>query len=87
MDASQYKDYVLVLLFINYVSDKYAGQPFAAITVPKGASFKDMVDRLTNASSTSLCTRWSTCSSLRTMRAFSISWIASYRPGAICASC
>ena len=26
MDASQYKDYVLVLLFIKYVSDKYAGQ-------------------------------------------------------------
>jgi len=29
MDASQYKDYVLVLLFIKYVSDKYAGQPYA----------------------------------------------------------
>ncbi|MGQ0801636.1 MAG: N-6 DNA methylase [Pseudomarimonas sp.] len=43
MDASQYKDYVLVLLFIKYVSDKYAGQPFAPITVPQGASFKDMV--------------------------------------------
>ena len=43
MDASQYKDYVLVLLFIKYVSDKYAGQPFAPITVPNGASFKDMV--------------------------------------------
>src|SRR5881398_2608822 len=43
MDASQYKDYVLVLLFIKYVSDKYAGQPFAPITVPPGASFKDMV--------------------------------------------
>jgi type I restriction enzyme M protein len=42
MDASQYKDYVLVLLFIKYVSDKYAGQPYAPITVPKGASFKDM---------------------------------------------
>jgi len=26
MDASQYKDYVLVLLFVKYVSDKYAGQ-------------------------------------------------------------
>jgi type I restriction enzyme M protein len=36
MDASQYKDYVLVLLFIKYVSDKYAGQPFAPITVPPG---------------------------------------------------
>ncbi len=43
MDASQYKDYVLVLLFIKYVSDKYAGQPYAPITIPKGASFKDMV--------------------------------------------
>jgi type I restriction enzyme M protein len=43
MDASQYKDYVLVLLFIKYVSDKYAGQLFAPITIPKGASFKDMV--------------------------------------------
>lgn len=43
MDASQYKDYVLVLLFIKYVSDKYAGQKFAPITIPAGASFKDMV--------------------------------------------
>jgi type I restriction enzyme M protein len=43
MDASQYKDYVLVLLFIKYVSDKYAGQPFAPITIPEGSSFKDMV--------------------------------------------
>ena len=42
MDASQYKDYVLVLLFIKYVSDKYADQPYAPITIPKGASFKDM---------------------------------------------
>jgi len=43
MDASQYKDYVLVLLFIKYVSDKYAGQPYAPIKIPPGASFKDMV--------------------------------------------
>ncbi len=43
MDASQYKDYVLVLLFIKYVSDKYAGIPFAPNTIPPGASFKDMV--------------------------------------------
>jgi HsdM N-terminal domain len=43
MDASQYKDYVLVMLFVKYVSDKYAGQPYAAIVVPEGASFKDMV--------------------------------------------
>ena len=43
MDASQYKDYVLVLLFVKYISDRYAGQPYAAITVPPGASFADMV--------------------------------------------
>ena len=43
MDASQYKDYVLVLLFIKYISDKYAGVPYAPIIIPKGASFKDMV--------------------------------------------
>ncbi len=43
MDASQYKDYVLVLLFVKYISDKYAGVPYAQITVPKGSSFKDMV--------------------------------------------
>jgi type I restriction enzyme M protein len=43
MDASQYKDYVLVLLFIKYVSDKYAGVPYASIVIPPGAGFKDMV--------------------------------------------
>src|SRR2546427_4010001 len=43
MDASQYKDYVLVLLFIKYVSDKYASQPYSPITIPPGAGFKDMV--------------------------------------------
>jgi type I restriction enzyme M protein len=43
MDASQYKDYVLVLLFIKYVSDKYAAVPYAPIEIPGGASFKDMV--------------------------------------------
>src|SRR5579859_6543679 len=43
MDASQYKDYVLVLLFIKYISDRYKGRPFAEITVPQGASFQDMV--------------------------------------------
>ena len=43
MDASQYKDYVLVLLFIKYISDKWASVPYAPITIPLGASFKDMV--------------------------------------------
>ncbi len=43
MDASQYKDYVLVLLFVKYVSDKYMGQRDALLDVPKGGSFADMV--------------------------------------------
>src|SRR5690606_28237967 len=43
MDASQYKDYVLTLLFIKYVSDKHASDPYSTIGVPDGGSFKDMV--------------------------------------------
>ena len=43
MDASQYKDYVLILLFVKYVSDKYAGDPNALIEVPAGGGFSDMV--------------------------------------------
>ena len=43
MDASQYKDYVLILLFIKYVSDKYVGDPSALIDIPEGGSFADMV--------------------------------------------
>jgi type I restriction enzyme M protein len=39
MDASQYKDYVLVLLFMKYVSDK--GDRL--VDIPEGASFRDMV--------------------------------------------
>jgi len=43
MDASQYKDYVLSLLFIKYISDKFDGQPFSPIKIPEGASFKAMI--------------------------------------------
>ena len=45
MDASQYKDYVLFMLFIKYISDKYAdSDDFApSVVIPQGASFKDMV--------------------------------------------
>jgi type I restriction enzyme M protein len=43
MDASQYKDYVLVLLFMKYVSDKAASQKGYLLDVPKGGSFVDMV--------------------------------------------
>jgi hypothetical protein len=41
--TSQYKDYVLILLFVKYVSDKYAGDHSALIDVPFGGSFADMV--------------------------------------------
>jgi type I restriction enzyme M protein len=34
MDASQYKDYVLVLLFVKYVSDKAASQKGYLLDVP-----------------------------------------------------
>lgn len=45
MDASLYKDYVLFMLFIKYVSDKYADSDDYAppIVMPKGSAFKDMV--------------------------------------------
>src|SRR6478735_11005075 len=42
MDASQYKDYVLIILFVKYVSDRYANDPNAVIEIPKGGSFKDI---------------------------------------------
>ncbi len=51
MDASQYKDYVLFMLFIKYVSDKYGDydgfEP--PVVIPKGANFKDMVALKGNA--------------------------------------
>jgi type I restriction enzyme M protein len=45
MDASQYKDYVLFMLFIKYISDKYGNSDDFAppVTIPRGASFSDMV--------------------------------------------
>jgi len=43
MDASEYKDYVLVLLFVRYVSDKYAGKKDELVVVPDGGSFTDLV--------------------------------------------
>lgn len=43
MDASQYKDYVLTMLFMKYVSDKYKGDPYGMIVVPDGASYDDMI--------------------------------------------
>jgi len=43
MDASQYKDYILTLLFVKYVSDKYSADPYSLIEIPEGGSFGDIV--------------------------------------------
>ena len=43
MDASQYKDYILAILFTKYVTDKYYGEKNSIIDVPNGASFHDMI--------------------------------------------
>ncbi|MFI8771879.1 type I restriction-modification system subunit M [Gordonia sp. NPDC062954] len=43
MDASQYKDYILTLLFVKYVSDKAKADSASLIDVPDGGSFDDML--------------------------------------------
>ena len=45
MDASQYKDYVLFMLFIKYITDKYGNSSdfTPPVTIPRGASFTDML--------------------------------------------
>jgi type I restriction enzyme M protein len=49
MDASQYKDYILVILFVKYISDRFGEDEDSVIEVPKGetlgqgGSFQDMI--------------------------------------------
>ena len=43
MDPSQYKNYILPLLFVKYISDKFKGNPYAGVIVPEGGSFDDIV--------------------------------------------
>ena len=43
MDASQYKDYILTLLFVKYVTDKFEGVKYPDINIPEGGSFDDIV--------------------------------------------
>lgn len=43
MDPSQYKDYILSILFVKYISDKYGKQNDTPIIIPKNGSFEDMV--------------------------------------------
>ncbi len=39
MNASSYKNYVLTILFVKYVTDRYKGDPYADFVVPEGGSF------------------------------------------------
>jgi type I restriction enzyme M protein len=48
MDSSQYKDYILTLLFVKYVSDKYKGVDYGDIDIPEGGSFSDMLALIGN---------------------------------------
>lgn len=48
MDSSQYKDYILTLLFVKYVSDKFKGVAYGVIDVPEGGSFDDMLALIGN---------------------------------------
>ena len=44
MDASQYKDYVLVMLFVKYVSDKAKTDPDFMMEIPAGCRFDDFIN-------------------------------------------
>jgi type I restriction enzyme M protein len=48
MDSSQYKDYILTLLFVKYASDKFKGVKYGDIDIPKGGSFDDMLALIGN---------------------------------------
>jgi type I restriction enzyme M protein len=43
MDASQYKDYILNLLFVKYVTSKAKSDRNSLIDVPQGGSFDDIL--------------------------------------------
>ncbi|RVZ74130.1 type I restriction-modification system subunit M [Helicobacter pylori] len=43
MDASEYKNYVLNLLFLKYISDKARNNNFSEIEVPQGCFYEDIL--------------------------------------------
>ncbi|MCL2183726.1 MAG: type I restriction-modification system subunit M [Chitinispirillia bacterium] len=43
MDSSQYKDYILMILFVKYVTDKFKGIDYGDIRIPEGGGFDDML--------------------------------------------
>lgn len=48
MDASQYKDYILTLLFVKCTSDKYDKNPKGNLQAPLGGHFKDIISLKNN---------------------------------------
>lgn len=43
MDASQYKDYVLVVLFLKYISDKAKADKDYLLNIPEGCFWEDIL--------------------------------------------
>ena len=43
VEPARYKDYVLILLFFKYVSDRYKDETFGEFQVEEGASFDDLI--------------------------------------------
>ncbi|GAA7288314.1 type I restriction-modification system subunit M [Helicobacter pylori] len=43
MDASEYKNYVLILLFLKYISDKARNNTYSEIEVPQGCFYEDIL--------------------------------------------
>lgn len=43
MDATQYKDYVLIVLFMKVITDKYYNKKESLIEVPEDANFNTMI--------------------------------------------
>ncbi len=74
MDASQYKDYVLTLLFMKYVSDKYAKDPYGLIEVP--AVLLQRVTRLIISSFSVSCLKGWVCSKFFTEHCDSVKMVA-----------
>ena len=44
VEPARYKDYILTLLFVKYVSDRFKSSDNWDIEVPEGGSFDDIAD-------------------------------------------
>lgn len=57
MDPSLYKNYILTLLFVKYISDKYAGMKYAPIKIPRDAVLRTSSSSATRRTSARRSTR------------------------------